>query len=312
MTPQFKMVKGFLKRFIEWADFTWGVLNGCGHGCKWKIDGEIVECYAESSAHGFLKDYYPNGFSYAYARKEKLDQPIKRKKSSIIFSDAMSDWMWRDENDEKGFDDEQVESIIDVMRIAEQHIFIILTKNPKLLLHYDWPKNVWTGFSSAPDYMNGQWLSDKQKWKYVEVGLRVMDQLQGRGNTTLMSIEPLSWDIAPLLDGAPLDMGIIGAASYRPSEREKLFLQPVENHVARTMQQLDAAGTAMFFKGNLDWPNHQWREDFPVSDNVPHPALINRQLNAIKYGWTLNNRLTSSESELKQLLVPTKDQMSLF
>jgi protein gp37 len=71
-----------------------------------------------------------------------------------------------------------------------------------------------------------------------------------------MSIEPLSFDIAPLLVNSPLEWAVIGAAT-----NGKKAYQPRREWVENVLDILDAQGTKIFFKGNLKWK--PWREEFP-------------------------------------------------
>jgi len=71
-----------------------------------------------------------------------------------------------------------------------------------------------------------------------------------------MSIEPLSFDIAPLLEDSPLQWAVIGAAT----NGAKAY-QPQAEWVENVLRVLDSQGTKVFFKGNLEWD--EWREEFP-------------------------------------------------
>lgn len=76
-----------------------------------------------------------------------------------------------------------------------------------------------------------------------------------------MSIEPLSFDIAPLLVGSNLQWAVIGAAS----NGAKTY-QPEPAWVQNVLDVLDAQGTKVFFKGNLEW--HVWREERPEIQQI--------------------------------------------
>jgi protein gp37 len=71
-----------------------------------------------------------------------------------------------------------------------------------------------------------------------------------------MSIEPLSFDIAPLLQESLLEWAVIGAAT----NGSKTY-QPEPEWVENVLAVLDEQQTAVFFKGNLEWDD--WRENFP-------------------------------------------------
>ena len=76
-----------------------------------------------------------------------------------------------------------------------------------------------------------------------------------------MSIEPLSFDIAPHLENSDLQWAVIGAAT----NGAKTF-QPQPEWVNNVLEVLDRQGTRVFFKGNLEWA--EWREEFPESGGV--------------------------------------------
>jgi protein gp37 len=81
-----------------------------------------------------------------------------------------------------------------------------------------------------------------------------------------MSIEPLSFNIAPLLKESPLEWAVIGAAT-----NGNRTYQPEPEWVQNVLNVLDEQNTAVFFKGNLDWPD--WREHFPQTSGICEPII---------------------------------------
>lgn len=86
------------------------------------------------------------------------------------------------------------------------------------------------------------------------------DQITG------MSIEPLSWDIAPILEEYltvhphAMNWAIVGAAS-----NGNLIYQPDQRHLDDVLAVLDKFFIPVFYKGNLDKKMVKvWREEFPV------------------------------------------------
>lgn len=71
-----------------------------------------------------------------------------------------------------------------------------------------------------------------------------------------MSIEPLSFDISPLLSQSNLQWAVIGAAT----NGSKTY-QPKPEWVESAIAVLKQQETAIFFKGNLEWED--WLEEFP-------------------------------------------------
>jgi protein gp37 len=250
MNKQRKYRNGVLiSRGIEWTDATWNVIPGCPQKCRWVMpNGKIAKCYAETCAERVASKAYPNGFAFHYWHPERLDEPLKEKESLKIFMDSMSDFggYW--------IPQEQKLQVIDVMRKASWHIFQTLIKNPKGLLGYDFPTNVWVGFSIPPDYMWGHKLSEEQKIRKLEIDLITMREIHAA--VKWVSIEPLSWDVAPHFEHCGLDWAVIGAAS-----NGHMKYQPDQEHLESMLGTLDKQSIPIFMKGNLKYSPH--REGFP-------------------------------------------------
>jgi protein gp37 len=247
-----KQNKGNGRRGIEWTDYTWNPVGGCKHSCRWEMpDGSIAVCYAETVAERVAQAAYPHGFEHHYWRPEFLKEPQKIHTPSKILLDSMSDLMgaWVPE--------EEIHQVLETCRQAPQHTFQLLTKNAPRLLKFDFPDNVWVGVSAPPSFFKGKALSFKQQQKMVLNQLNVLSEI--KVPVRWMSIEPLSFDIAPLLVNSPLEWAVIGAAT----NGAKTY-QPRPEWVSNALEVLDEQHTAVFFKGNIDWPSEEWREDFPV------------------------------------------------
>lgn len=254
-----KQLKATGSRGIEWTDYTWNPVQGCKHRCRWDMpDGTIAECYAETIANRVAQRIYVHGFEHHYWNPHKLKEPLRVKEPSRIFLDSMSDLMgaWVPE--------EQIEQVLDVCRQAHWHTFQLLTKNAPRLLEFEFPANVWVGVSAPPSQMFGKKLSVQQQERMVIRQLDVLKQVQVP--VRWMSIEPLSFDIAPLLENSPLEWAIIGAAT----NGSKTY-QPELIWVENVLKVLDAQDTAIFFKGNLEW--NEWREEFPKIEAI-YPLAI--------------------------------------
>lgn len=236
-------------RGIEWTDYTWNPVGGCQHGCRWTMpDGTVAECYAETVAERVAQKAYPHGFEHHYWNEKVVYEPIKLEKPARIFMDSMSDLMgaW--------VPDEQIERVLDVARQAHWHQFQLLTKNAPRLLKFNIPSNVWVGVSAPPSIMFGKPLSAEQQARLV---IRQADVLSKKNNLRWWSIEPLSFDIAPLLQDAPFDWLVIGAAS-----NGNRMYQPKKEWVEHVLELADKRNAPVFFKGNLQW--HERREEFPT------------------------------------------------
>ncbi len=249
-----RQLKSSAKRGIEWTDYTWNPVGGCQHGCRWVMpDGSIAECYAETIAERVANTAYPYGFEHHYWRPEVLQEPLRLARPSRIFLDSMSDLMghW--------VGDEEIEQVLEVCRRADWHQFQLLTKNAPRLLQFDFPPNVWVGVSVPPSIMFGKRLSPSQQSRMLTRMLSILHQV--KATVRWMSIEPLSFDMAPLLEGANLDWAVIGAAT-----NGKRAYQPKREWVQNVLDVLDAEGVKVFFKGNLKWT--PWREEFPSAQPI--------------------------------------------
>jgi protein gp37 len=227
-------------------------------------DGSIAECYAKTIADKFRSPkFMPDGFETHYFNPDRLNEPLNLKKPSRIFLDSFSDLMghW--------VLDAQIEAVLDVCRRAHWHTFQLLTKNAPRLKEFDFPKNVWLGVSAPPSSMFGKALALAQQERMVVRQLTTL--FHKPDNITWMSIEPLSFDIAPLLEGEQnaLDWLVIGAASNGP----KVY-QPEPAWLENVLAWADKHSKPVFFKGNLrNCPAaNPWREEFPTTLDAPDIA----------------------------------------
>lgn len=235
-------------RGIEWTDYTWNPVGGCKHECRWTMpDGSEAICYAEAVANKFIKAY-PLGFSYHYWNHTRLEEPLRLKKPAKIFLDSMSDLMghWVPAN--------QIEAVFDICRQAHWHTFQLLTKNPIRLYRFNIPPNVWAGFSTPPNFMFGNRLTFGQQQSKLKIDLLSIQR--AKATTKWCSVEPLSWDVAPMFEDCGLDWVVVGAASNGAKK-----YQPDPAHVQNLLTVLDSQNIPVFFKGNLKWA--PWREEFP-------------------------------------------------
>jgi protein gp37 len=125
---------------IEWTESTWNPVTGCT-----KVSEGCQNCYAERLAkrlQAMGNRKYKDGFKVTL-HPDVLEEPLKRKKQSIIFVNSMSD-LFHD-----GVPVEYIKRVFAVMQSAEQHIFQILTKREarlkQLAPYLIWPSNVWMG-----------------------------------------------------------------------------------------------------------------------------------------------------------------------
>lgn len=259
-----KQDKGNGKRGVEWTDFTSGPIGGCFHDCTWDMpDKAIANCYAEDIAEGLAQSSYPHGFKHHYWRPEEIQEWQKLKTPSKIFVGSMADVFGR------WVTDEQINAILDGCRRAHWHTFQFLTKNAPRLEKFHYPPNVWVGVSAPPSSFMGKRLNEDQQARMVYRQRTALLGAKANGaKVAWMSIEPLSFDIAPLLT-ADLDWAVIGAAS----NGAKVY-QPEPQWVLNVLKVLK--GKPVFFKGNLSGnpAAHPWREEFPVTEKMTQLSLF--------------------------------------
>jgi protein gp37 len=264
VNKQGKLVNGKVIGGIEWTKtvlpdgterqgFTNNAIPGCEHDCEWEMpDGTRIVCYAKTTAErGAAKAAYPHGFAHPYPFNEAtLRKPLGHKTPARIFVDSMGDlfgaWVtWAD-----------IAKCFALYREAHWHTFLSLTKNPARLRAIPaallpLPPNLHVGFSSPADWMRGHVLTPAQKERWTHAALNVWDTLPAA--VRWMSIEPLAWDIAPVLaEHRPLDWAVIGAASDGAKKH-----QPDPRHLENLLTVLDAQRVPVFFKGNLKASPHR-------------------------------------------------------
>lgn len=248
-----KQRKGPNNRGIEWTDWTWNPTGGCLHGCTWKMpDGSITQCYAKTVAEGLARNAYPHGFEHHYWREHVLGEPLKVQEPSKIFVGSMADLFghWVPE--------EQIRSVIDVMRQAHWHTFQTLSKYPNRIPEFNlFPSNVWVGVSLPAGHLMSEAGAARALYAY----LKRMTKIEA--NIRFMSIEPLWFDAASVFEKwvaehgrLPFEWMIIGAAT-----NGRLVYQPKAAWVENLLAVVDQFDIPVFFKGNLVW--EPWREIFP-------------------------------------------------
>lgn len=210
---------------IEWTDATWNPVRGCE-----KISPGCKHCYAATFAERWrgLPDHpYGQGFDLRLV-PDKLEEPLRWRKSRRIFVNSMSDLFQR------GVDDEYIERVFEVMNRAPQHTYQVLTKRADRMRAFcqEAPRelvrqpHIWLGVS----------VEDR---KY---GLPRIDELRATpAMLRFLSVEPLLEDLGRV-DLAGIDWVIVGGESgpgARPMQ---------EAWVLALLEQCQDAGVAFFFK----------------------------------------------------------------
>ena len=182
---------------IEWTDATWNPTTGCtkvSHGCK--------HCYAERMTRRLRAmnvKKYSKGFAVT-THESTLNDPLKWKSPRFIFVNSMSDLFH--EEVPISF----IKSVFQVMNVANQHTFQILTKRPFRVVELNhilsWTPNIWLGTSIE----SMRWIN------------RLEFLNQTSAHTKFLSLEPLLGPL-PELPLANIDWVIVGGESG-PSARK--------------------------------------------------------------------------------------------
>ena len=211
---------------IEWTEQTWNPTVGCT-----KISPGCKNCYAEGMARRLKAmgaSGYGNGFVLTVL-PERLDDPVKRKKSTVYFVNSMSDLF------HEKVPDEYIEKVFDVIKRTPQHTYQILTKRAARMARFfktrTVPQNAWMGVS----------VEDR---KY---GVPRIDHLRKvPASIRFLSVEPLLEDVG-VLNLKDIHWVIVGGESG-PKAR------PMYSSWAQAVQhQCEAQEVAFFFKQWGGW-----------------------------------------------------------
>ncbi len=125
----------FTKTKIAYCGWSWNPIAGCLHECWY--------CYARGMARRFKEKF--NSFKPTFY-EERLRAPYNTKiprtastRDGLVFvssmGDMFGDWVERD----------WIESVLNVIRDTPRWTYLLCTKNPKRLAHFDFPPNAWVG-----------------------------------------------------------------------------------------------------------------------------------------------------------------------
>ena len=136
---------------IEWAEKVWNPVTGCS-----KISPGCENCYAERMAFRLRgRCGYPDGEPFRVTlRPQRLEEPMRWRKSSMVFVCSMGDLFHDD------VPDDFIHRVFATIGQCPQHTFIILTKRPKRMkafiedyYAYESPTNVWLGVTTENQEM---------------------------------------------------------------------------------------------------------------------------------------------------------------
>jgi protein gp37 len=207
---------------IEWTDSTWNPFTGCDYGCDY--------CYARMMAKRFGRSFHPE------FRPDRFEDLKKIKLPSRIFvpssGEMLGPWVRSD----------HIRQTIDEMAKYPQHIFQVLTKNPKRFWDFEWPSNCWLGTTD-----------DGTEWTRDNVA-NLMLNCDGQ-NKKFVSFEPMIR--MPILSDflATVDWMIIGGRTGRQR------FKPPQIWVEKVIAFARIHDIKVFVKDNAGYP-HEIKE-FP-------------------------------------------------
>lgn len=191
---------------IEWTDATWNPVRGCT-----KISPGCAHCYAEVFAERFRGvpgHPYERGFDLRLV-PDKLLEPLRWHQPRVIFVNSMSDLFHED------VPDAYIESVANVMVLANWHTYQVLTKRSSRLLTL-----LSTKLRSAADSAHIWWGVSVENRR---VGLpRIDDLRRAKAKVAFLSIEPLLEDMGQV-DLRGIGWVIVGGesgAGARPLNRK--------------------------------------------------------------------------------------------
>jgi protein gp37 len=130
------------KSAIEWTDATWNPVRGCT-----KVSAGCKHCYAERFSERFRGvpgHPFKDGFDLRLV-PEALDLPLTWTSPRLVFVNSMSDLF------HEAIPDDYIGQVLNVIRLATQHQFQVLTKRAERLAEYcrhrQIPENAWLGVS---------------------------------------------------------------------------------------------------------------------------------------------------------------------
>lgn len=251
------------KTKIDWCNSTWNPVTGCYHDCKY--------CYAKSIAHRFSGgrensidnqtmiialenkicedkngkvEAYPYGFMPTF-HKYRLNE-YQNKKGRNIFVCSMADLFgeWVPE--------EWIKDVFEACKIAPQHNYLFLTKNPGRYIELEnnkklpWANNFWFGTSVTSQMDKFTWFTEKKfHW--------------------FLSIEPILEDLGEIpVDLPKPEWVIVGAETG--NRKNKVI--PKKEWIERLVKECRKYNIPIFMKSSLE---NIWKET--LIQEFPHQLL---------------------------------------
>lgn len=237
---------------IEWTDATWNPVTGCT-----KITAGCDNCYASRFAErwrGIKGHPFEHGFDLTL-RPERILQPLKWKRSRMIFVNSMSDLF------HKGVPKSFVDKVFDTMESADWHIFQLLTKRSSRMR--DYLKSRYAGRLAPEHIWCGVSVEDSRG------AARISHLRDAPASVRFLSVEPLIGPVGPVnLSGIHW---VIAGGESGPGSR----ILNIE-WAREIRDQCSDQGVKFFFKqwggirpksGGRELDGRVWNE-FPNQDSV--------------------------------------------
>lgn len=209
---------------IEWARWSWNPVTGCLHGCDYCYARDIAN-YIYSSSTKFEPAFHEDRLSAPEITPypDNADKEVGEKNVFVCsMADLFGEWV----------PNEWINAVLEKVEQNPKWNFLFLTKNPKKLLDFTFPKNAWVGTS----------VDTQARVKTAE---EVFSQLEA--SVKFLSCEPL---LEPVRFNkmSMFNWIIIGARSK--NTRGPAF-KPEWKWVESLLIQARADGLKVYFKPNL-------------------------------------------------------------
>jgi len=241
------------KTKISWAEHSWNPFTGCS-----KVSAGCDNCYAEAMALRFAGTdaFLKNDPFKPRTRKDRLKEPMNKRKAILYFVGSMGDLFHRD------FSDEFRDMVFDVIYKTPWHTYLLLTKRPDAMREYFIGLKNRTGslpHSLLPNLGLGVSVENQQTLQRIPV----LKQIPAAMHFT--SFEPLLERIMLYRSSVITDWAIVGCESGKNR-------RPMEDYwVSELITDHHKHGIPVFYKQQyIDGKKVEIPELYgKVYDNIP-------------------------------------------
>ena len=224
---------------IEWTDYSWNPISGCNRDCSYCYAKKMAWRLKGRSGYNIESPFRPTFHS------DRLSQPLKKTKPSMIFTCSMGDFFdfevnstWR-------------ESVYKIMDRSKWHAYQILTKQPIVEPEFrqSFPKNLWLGVSI--DGTSKYWEEPLETLKSSSANMKFISFEPVLGNHLPDDLSEIDWAIIGAQTG-------VGAKNVNPN----IVKEIVDLIVSYNIPLFVKPNLRLQIKNNLE---QKWilREEFP-------------------------------------------------